>query len=66
MICRQGTVSDAFGYNYRRGVWVPACAGTTTINSRYAFRFSRCISRPMPSMRLRSQIEPGSIRARVG
>jgi hypothetical protein len=30
------------------------------------FLLSRSISRPMPSMMLRSQIEPGSIWARVG
>ncbi len=32
----------------------------------YAAFFARSISRPMPSMMLRSQIEPGSIWARVG
>src|SRR5882672_5675218 len=53
--------------NNRRGVWVLAQGrDDTEIYSHATFRFSRSISRPMPSMMWRSQIEPGSIWARVG
>ena len=49
-----------------RRVFVTVGTAPTRLCPPYAAFFPRSISRPMPSMMLRSQIEPGSIWARVG